>query len=113
MQRLELLDRTTPLLVRNEMSKLPEHVSADLDHRLVHLCRLKVLENGGSGVGLEILVIGDKLDDAVPNFGADVVASGRDELKDGIDIPLVLSYQLLPDRIDSSSSPRSRIAPSR
>jgi hypothetical protein len=52
--------------------------------------RLEVVKHGSSGIWLKVLVVGHKLDDSVPDLCADVISSSRDELQDGIDIPLVL-----------------------
>jgi hypothetical protein len=49
-----------------------------------------MLKDRGSSVLLKILIIRDQLNDSVPNFGSDMITSGRDELQDGVDIPLVL-----------------------
>ncbi len=53
------------------------------------------LENGFSGVSLDILPVDDDLDDAVPNLLRDVVAGQPDQVQDDVDVPLVVSRVLL------------------
>lgn len=49
-----------------------------------------MLKDGTRSVGLQIFVVCDKLDDTVPDLGANMISSGRDKLKDSVDIPFVL-----------------------
>ncbi len=90
MQRLELLDRTAPVVVGNKMPKLAKDVPANLDQALVAGGHAQMLEHGTSGIWLQVFVVGDELHDAVPDLGADVIPGSRDELEDNVDIPLVL-----------------------
>lgn len=59
-----------------------------------------MVEYSSSGIWLQILVVGDELDDSVPDFCSNVVASSRNELQDSIDIPLVLYCQSCPNLIE-------------
>jgi hypothetical protein len=51
-------------------------------------------EYSSSGVRLQVLIVRDELDHTVPDLRADVISGSRDELQDGIDIPLVLLVSL-------------------
>jgi hypothetical protein len=43
-----------------------------------------------SRISLQVLIVGDELDYTVPDFCSDMIAGSRDELQDGVNIPLVL-----------------------
>lgn len=90
---MELLDRTASFVIRNQMAKLAKDVSPDFDHVLVTDRHLEVRVDRFRRVCLEILVVGDQLDDPIPNFWADVIAGSRDELQYCVDIPFVLKAQ--------------------
>jgi hypothetical protein len=51
-----------------------------------------MLEDCRGGVRLKVLVVGDKLNDPVPDLCSDMIPRSRNELKNGIDIPLVLEF---------------------
>jgi hypothetical protein len=56
----------------------------------VALLGLQVGVDRRRGVRLKVLVVGHELDNTVPDLSANVIASRRDELEDGVDVPLVL-----------------------
>jgi hypothetical protein len=83
-ERVELVDRRRAGLVGDEVAKLAKDVGRRLDELLVRRRGLEVAEADARGVGLEILGVGNDLDDAVPNLVGDVVAGETDELEDWI-----------------------------
>lgn len=53
--------------------------------------RPEMLEDDLCGIYLQVLCVGDDLNNSVPNFLANVISSSADELQDGVDVPLVRS----------------------
>jgi hypothetical protein len=90
MKRLELLDWAASLLVGNEVSELAEDIPSHADHVLVAGRCPEVLKHRCGRIRLQVLVVGDELNDSVPHFRSDMVSRSRDELEDSVDVPLVL-----------------------
>ena len=79
LQGEELLDRTAVLVFGDEVAEFAENVGTDLDERLVAVLGVDVLEGVLRGVDLELFVVGDDLDDSVPDLVADGVAGHGDQ----------------------------------
>ena len=95
LQRQELLDRTAAATFGNQMAKLSEHVSSDLHQRLVALVVLDILQDVPRRVLLELVVVGDDLDDSLPHLVADVLAGHGDQSQRDVHVPLHVDGELL------------------
>jgi hypothetical protein len=90
MKSLELLYGAASVLVGDQMAEFSQQVSGDLDEVLVHRRGTEMLVHCSGSISLQILVVGDELNDPVPYFRSNMISRRLDELEDGVDVPFIL-----------------------
>lgn len=68
------------------------------------------LENGFSGISLDILSVNDDLNDPVPDLFGDVVAGQPDQVQDDVHVPLVIRGILLGQNRNFQNLSKKRIS---